>query len=169
MQRIATYLAVFAVVAAMSATASAQELGIEPGKAIGSLQLGADLEPIIGVLGPLHSEDDLPGGTFRGYYWPLKRIGVIVDRGTKKVVALAISYDDGYQTPKGVSAGTEMDVVRSAYGQEESVDSHQEDETLVYNKLGVAFVVDKSGALGGRVSVIFVFGEGQYHDIFQGQ
>jgi hypothetical protein len=95
MQRIATCLAVFAVVAALSATASAQELGIEPGKAIGSLQLGADLEPIIGVLGPLHSEDDLPGGTFRGYYWPLKRIGVIVDRGTKKVVALAISYEDG--------------------------------------------------------------------------
>ena len=169
MQRIATCLAVFAVVAALCATASAQEPGIMPGKAIGSLELGQDLEPIIGVLGPLHSEDDLPGGSFRGYYWPLKRIGVIVDRGTKKVVALAISYDDGYQTPKGVAAGTEMDIVRSTYGQEESVDSHQEDDTLVYDKLGVAFVVDKSGALGGRVSVIFVFGEGRYHDIFQGQ
>jgi hypothetical protein len=31
----------------------------------------------------------------------------------------------------------------------------------------VAFVVDKTGALGGRVSVIFVFDHGHYKDIFQ--
>lgn len=171
MRRIVNYVVVFAVIALMSTTASAQtpSQGIVPGRSIGLLEIGQDLDPIIGTLGPLHSEDDLPGGSFRGYYWPLKRIGVIVNLGSKKVVALAVSYDDGYQTPKGVTAGTEMDTVRSAYGKEESVDSHQEDDTLVYDNLGVAFVVDKNGALGGRVSVIFVFGEGHYHDIFKGQ
>jgi hypothetical protein len=157
------------LVVAMNTVASAQTNGISPGRSIGSFQIGQDLDPIISSLGPLHSEDDLPGGSFRGYYWPLKRVGVIVNTQSKKVVALAISYDEGYQTEKGVMAGSEMDAVRSAYGQEESVDRHQDDDTLVYDKLGVAFVVDKSGALGGRVSVIFVFGQGHYHDIFQGQ
>ena len=152
-----------------AAAQTAQTSGISPGRGIGNFQIGQDLDPIVSALGPLHSEDDLPGGSFRGYYWPLKRIGVIVNTQSKKVAALAISYDDGYQTEKGVTAGSEMDVVRSAYGQEESVDSHQDDDTLVYDKLGVAFVVDKNGALGGRVSVIFVFGQGHYHDIFQGQ
>src|SRR5438445_47538 len=140
-----------------------------PCKAIRSLEPGQGPAPIIGALGPLHSEDDLPGGSFRGYYWPLKRIGVIVNMSTQKVAALAISYDDAYQTEKGVTAGTEMDAIRLAYGEEETVDKHQDDETLVYDKLGVAFVIDKNGALGGRVSVIFIFGQGHYRDIFQAQ
>ena len=169
MKRFLGLIIALLVVVAMSAAASAQTSGILPGRGIGNFQLGEDLDPIITSLGQLHSEDDLPGGSFRGYYWPLKRVGVIVNTQSKKVVALAISYDEGYQTEKGVMAGSEMDAVRSAYGQEESVDRHQDDDTLVYDKLGVAFVVDKSGALGGRVSVIFVFGQGHYHYIFQGQ
>jgi hypothetical protein len=167
MRRIIVSATVVALIAAMSTTATAQTVGIVPGQAIGGLQIGQDLDPILTNLGPLHSEDELPGGMLRGYYWPLKRIGVIVNRSTKKVVALAVSYDDGYGTEKGVKAGTEMDVVRTAYGAEESVDSHQDDDTLVYDKLGVAFVVDKSGALGGRVSVIFIFSQGRYRDVFQ--
>ncbi len=62
-----------------------------------------------------------------------------------------------------------MDTVRAAYGAEDETADHQDDETLIYNKLGVAFVVDKSGALGSHVSVIFVFDSGHYHDIFQEQ
>lgn len=167
MQRFIGFVIVVALIAAMSTAVSAQNLGIVPGQAIGRFQIGQDLAPILTTLGPLHSEDDLPGGTFRGYYWPLKRIGVIVHLQTRKVAALAISYDDSLQTEKGVMAGSEMDAIRTAYGKEETVDTHQDDETLVYDKLGVAFVVDKNGALGGRVSVIFVFGQGHYKDIFQ--
>ncbi len=162
-------VALFVVLTALTATASAQGSGILPGQAIGKFQLGQDLAPIITALGPLHSEDDLPGGAFRGYYWPLRRIGVIVNMTTQKVAAIAVSYDDNYQTEKGVAAGTEMDLIRVAYGEEESVDRHQDDDTLVYDQLGVAFVVDKNGALGGRVSVIFVFDQGHYRDIFQTQ
>lgn len=160
---------VLALILGASTAVSAQDSGIAPGQGIGRFQIGQDLSSVLTTLGPLHSEDDLPGGGFRGYYWPLKRIGVIINMQTRKVAALAISYDDSLQTEKGVMAGTEMDAIRSAYGKEESVDSHQEDDTLVYDKLGVAFVVDKSGALGGRVSVIFVFGQGHYKDIFQNQ
>ena len=167
MQRVIGIVVVLAVIAGTVAAASAQGIGIVPGLTLGTFQIGQDLGPIITTLGPLHSEDDLPGGTFRGYYWPLKRIGVIINMQTQKVAALAISYDDTYRTEKGIMAGAEMDAIRSAYGKEESVDTHQDDETLVYDKLGVAFVVDKNGALGGRVSVIFVFNQGHYKDIFQ--
>ena len=66
-----------------------------------------------------------------------------------------------------MSAGTDMDSVRSAYGKEDRVDSHEDDDTLVYDTLGVAFLVDKDGALGSRVSAIFVFASGQYKNIFQ--
>jgi hypothetical protein len=167
MQRVVGLVVVVAVIGTMSTAGAAQSPGIVPGQTLGMFQIGQDLAPIITSLGPLHSEDDLPGGSFRGYYWPLKRIGVIINMQTQKVAALAISYDDTYQTEKGIQAGTEMDAIRSAYGKEESVDSHQDDDTLVYDKLGVAFVVDKNGALGGRVSVIFVFDHGHYKDIFQ--
>ena len=167
MQRVAAFVVVLTLMVSTNTSVSAQSPGIVPGQALGRFQLGQDLAPILDMLGPLHSEDDLPGGGFRGYYWPLKRIGVIVNVQTRTVAALAISYDDSYQTEKGVGAGTEMDAIRTAYGKEESVDSHQDDDTFVYDKLGVAFVVDKNGALGGRVSVIFVFGQGRYKDIFQ--
>jgi hypothetical protein len=170
MQRVVgSAVAAFVVIAALSIPAFAQGSDIVPGQALGRFEIGQDLGAIITMLGPLHSEDDLPGGSFRGYYWPLKRIGVIVNMSTQKVAALAISYDDAYQTEKGVTAGTEMDAIRLAYGEEETVDKHQDDETLVYDKLGVAFVIDKNGALGGRVSVIFIFGQGHYRDIFQAQ
>ena len=107
MQRVVGYaVAVLVAVAALGTPAFAQGSDIVPGQALGRLEIGQELNPIIAILGPLHSEDDLPGGTFRGYYWPLKRIGVIVNMTTQKVAALAISYDDNYQTEKGITAGT---------------------------------------------------------------
>ena len=154
------------VVAVLLTTAGAQGMSVVPGQSLGDFHLGTDVSAIVGVLGPLHSLDDLPGDTLAGYFWPLKRIGAIADKASHKVVALAISQDDSYHTDKGVAAGTEMDAVRAAYGTEDETADHQDDETLVYNKLGVAFVIDKSGALGSHVSVIFVFSPGHYHDIF---
>jgi len=148
---------------------SAQSLSIVPGQSIGSFRIGQDLPGVLDALGPLHSRDEFPGRPFTGYYWPLKRIAVIVNKTTQKVAALGVQLDDTYRTDKGVGAGTEMDAVRSAYGTEDGVDSHEDDDTLVYDKLGVAFVVDKSGALGSRVSFILIFGAGHYQDIFKAQ
>jgi hypothetical protein len=156
-----------AAVGLLATAASAEGTSIVPGTSIGDFYLGEDLPSIVTTLGPLHSQDDLPGHLLTGYFWPLKRIGVIADKETDKIVALAISLDAAYQTEKGVGAGTEMDSIRSAYGPEDSVESHEEDDTLIYDKLGVAFVVDKSGALGSRVSLILVFTAGHYHDIFK--
>jgi hypothetical protein len=159
------------MVAVAGAGASAQGAPamqpIAPGQAVGGFRLGENVADMVTSLGPLHSEDDIPGSNLTAYFWPLKRLGAIADKDSSKVVALVVSLDDGYRTDKGVSAGTEMDSVRSAYGQEDSVDSHEDDDTLVYDHIGVAFLVDKSGALGSRVSAIFVFNPGQYKTIFQ--
>lgn len=162
-------LAVLLAVGVLVTGAAAQSTPVVPGQSIGGFRLGQDISPIVDSLGPLHSEDDLPGAALTGYYWPLKRIGAIVDKDSHKVVGLVVSLDDTYTTDKGVAAGSEMEQVRTAYGAEDSVENHQDDETLVYDKLGVAFVVDKAGALGSRVSVIFVFGSGHYHEIFRDQ
>ena len=168
MPRVAGIIAAIVVVAVAGSTAWAQTPdNIVPGQALGRFQIGQDLEQVITALGPLHQQDDFPGGNLRGYYWPLRRIAVIINRDTQKVAAIGISYDDTYQTEKGVTAGTQLEAIRQAYGQEETVDNHQDDDTFVYDKLGVAFVVDKNGALGGRVSVIFVFTKGKYKDIFK--
>ena len=172
MQRGVGLLAIIATIAvactvATVAQAQSTGTGIVPGQGLGGFRIGQDVAPIITSLGPLHQQDDFPGGSLRGYYWPLRRIAVIVNKDTQKVAALGISYDDGYQTEKGVQAGSQLEAIRQAYGQEETIDNHQDDDTFVYDKLGVAFVVDKNGALGGRVSVIFVFTQGQYKDIFK--
>ncbi len=169
MHRFFAIVAVTLTIAMMGSAAQAQTpgAGIMPGQGLGDFRLGQDLGPIISALGPLHQQDDFPGGNLRGYYWPLRRIAVIINKDTQKVAALGISYDDGYQTEKGVQAGSQLESIRQAYGQEEAIDNHQDDDTFIYDKLGVAFVVDKNGALGGRVSVIFVFTQGQYKDIFK--
>jgi len=158
-----TLLLVGAVVGAVAA----QSTAIVPGQAIAGFRLGQDITSILSAMGPLHSQEDLPGNALTGYYWPLKRIGVIADKTSHRIVGLAVSLDDTYSTDKGVAAGSEVEAIRTAYGQEDAVESHQDDQTMVYDTLGVAFVVDKSGALGSRVSVIFVFGPGHYHDIFK--
>ncbi len=167
MQRVVGLFALIVAIAVMGTSAQAQSAGIVPGQALGRFQIGQDVTQIITLLGPLHQQDDFPGGNLRGYYWPLRRIAVIINKQTQKVAAIGISYDDGYQTEKGVAAGSQMEAIRQAYGQEETIDNHADDDTFVYDKLGVAFVVDKNGALGGRVSVIFVFSQGQYKDIFK--
>ena len=166
MRRLTGFCLALATVALTATVASAQGTSIVPGTSIGDFYLGEDLPSIVTSLGPLHSQDDLPGHLLTGYFWPLKRLGVIASKDTNKTVALAISLDESYQTEKGVGAGTEMDSIRSAYGPEELVESHEDDDTLIYDKLGVAFVIDKSGALGSRVSLVLIFTAGHYHDIF---
>lgn len=169
MRHLIGFSAALAAVALIAATASAEGAFIVPGQSIGSFQIGEDLGGVVDVLGPLHTREDLPLRPFTGYFWPLKRIGVIADRGTHKIVALAVSLDESYQTEKGIGAGTELDSVRTAYGPEDLEENHDEDETLIYDKLGVAFVVDKAGALGSRVSLILVFEAGRYQEIFKPQ
>ncbi len=164
---LAAVLAVGLLVTVSAAQGTGQNPAIVPGQAIGGYRLGQDLSSIVAALGPIHSQDDLPDTALTGYYWPLKRIGVIADKSTGKVVGVVSSLDERITTDRGVGAGTEMGALHSAYGGEDLVDNHQDDQTLVYNALGIAFVVDKTGALDSRVSVIFVFAPGHYRDIFK--
>lgn len=167
MRRLTSYvLALIGVVALATAGAAQGSSAVVPGKAVGDYQLGQALDPMVSALGPLHSSDDLPSGNMTGYYWPLKRIGVIAEKQSKRVVALVVSLDDSYRTDRGVAIGSDVVVFQGAYGKADAVDQHQDDETYVYDKLGIAFVVDSGGALDHRVSLIYIFPPGQYHSIF---
>lgn len=166
MRRLTSYALALTAVVAMATAAAAQGSSVIPGKAIGDYQLGQVLDPLVSTLGPLHSSDDLPSGTMTGYYWPLKRIGIIADKDTKKVVALVVSLDDSYKTDRGIAIGSDIGAFRGAYGKEDSIDEHQDDSTYVYDKLGIAFVVDNGGALDQRVSLMYVFPPGHYSSIF---
>jgi hypothetical protein len=161
-------LVMWAVTAAY-AQAPAGGMSIMPGQSVGAYHIGQDISVLVSALGPINEADDIPGSQYTGYYWPLKRIGAIADKQTNKIVALIVQLDENYRTDKGVSAGTELDALRAAYGQEDSVDSTDDDDTLVYDNLGIAFAVDKAGALSSRVSAIWVFGSGQYKSIFDQQ
>jgi hypothetical protein len=169
MRRLTSYALALVAVVALATAGAAQGSAVVPGKGVGDYQLGQALDPLVSSLGPLHSSDDLPSGTMTGYYWPLKRIGVIAQKDSKRVVALVVSLDDTYRTDRGVAIGSDISALRNAYGKEDSIDQHQDDSTYVYNKIGIAFVVDSGGALDQRVSLIYVFAPGQYSSIFTTQ
>ena len=168
MRRLSGYLLALVAIVALATAAAAQGSAVIPGKSIGDYQLGESVDPMVSMLGPIHSSDDLPSGKMTGYYWPLKRIGVIAERDSKRVVALVVSLDDTYRTDRGVTVGADLNAIRGAYGKEDRVDQHQDDSTYVYDKLGIAFVVDDGGTLDQRVSLIYVFPPGQYQAIFMG-
>jgi len=166
MRRLTSYVLAVVGIAVLATAGAAQTAAVIPGKAVGDYQLGQALDPLVSTLGPLHSSDDLPSGTMTGYYWPLKRIGAIAQKDSKRIIALVVSLDDTYRTDRGVVIGSDIGAFHSAYGKEDAVDEHQDDQTYVYDKLGIAFVVDTSGALDQRVSLMYVFPPGQYHSIF---
>ncbi|HLW46898.1 MAG TPA: hypothetical protein VKW09_03940 [bacterium] len=166
MRRLSGYVLALVGIVALVTAAAAQGSAVIPGKAVGDYQLGEALDPLVSTLGPLHSSDDLPSGNMTGYYWPLKRIGVIAEKGSKRIVALVVSLDDTYKTDRGVTIGSDINAFQGVYGKEDTIDQHQDDATYVYNKLGIAFVVDEGGALDQRVSLIYVFPPGQYKAIF---
>lgn len=166
MRRLTQYALALVGVVALATAGSAQGSAVIPGKAVGDYQLGQALDPLVSTLGPLHSSDDLPSGTMTGYFWPLKRIGAIAQKDSKRIVALVVSLDDTYRTDRGVTIGSDVDAFHTAYGKEDSIDEHQDDQTYVYNRLGIAFVVDNGGVLDQRVSLMYVFTPGQYSTIF---
>jgi hypothetical protein len=166
MRRLSSLALALVAVVALAAAGAAQTASVVPGKAIGEYQLGQSVDPMVSSLGPLHSSDDLPAGNMTGYYWPLKRIGVIAEKDSNRVVALVVSLDDSYKTDLGVGVGSDVNALHSAYGKEDQVAEHQEDTTYVYDRLGIAFVIDQGGALDQRVSLIYIFPPGQYKAIF---
>jgi hypothetical protein len=168
MRRLSGYLLALVGVVALVTAAAAQGSAVIPGKSVGDYQLGQTIDPMMSTLGPLHSSDDLPAGNMTGYYWPLKRIGVIADKTSKRIMALVVSLDDTYKTDRGVTVGADINSFRTAYGKEDRIDQHQDDSTYVYDKLGIAFVVDEGGTLDQHVSLIYVFPPGQYQAIFMG-
>ena len=166
MRRLSSLVLALIGVAALATAGAAQAPALVPGKAVGDFQLGQVIDPMVSSLGPLHSSDELPTGTMMGYYWPLKRIGAIAAKDSKKIVALVVSLDDTYRTDHGVGVGSDVDALHGAYGKEDAIAQHQDGSTFIYDKLGIAFVVDTGGPLDQHVSLIYVFSPGQYHSVF---
>jgi len=93
-------------------------------------------------------------------------MGVVANKTTNRVVALAITLDDAYVTDKGITVGVTAEAVRDAYGPEDALSPGHSLDTLVYDASGIAFDIDRTGPLEGRVSGIFVFLPGQSQEIF---
>jgi hypothetical protein len=150
-----------------TAATEVQERLIVPGRSIGDCWLGQDLTNLVVLLGPLYDGRDLPTHEFAGYYWPFRRLGAVVSRRTNRVVGLAVSLDDTYQTENGVGVGATLDAVRRAFGPEDVVHLGQSTDLLVYDALGIAFTVGGAfGVMDGWVSGVFVFIPGHSREIF---
>ncbi|HLJ60508.1 MAG TPA: hypothetical protein VKZ50_12340 [bacterium] len=139
--------------------------GVVPGRSIGAFHLGDSLESVTEVLGPGSPPALLPQAMI-SYYWPSRHLGVVVDVVTRKIVALVASSEINYRTAKGVGIGSGADEVESAFGRRSGIDNGDGTVVLVYNHVGVAFVVARTVSLHDRVSTIFVFAPGEYHRIF---
>ena len=113
MRRLSSYMLALVAVTALATAGAAQGSSVIPGKAIGDFQLGETVDPMVSSLGPLHSSDDLPAGNMTGYYWPLKRIGVIAQKDSNRIVALVVSLDDSYKTDQGVGVGSDVNALRA--------------------------------------------------------
>ncbi|HYM69717.1 MAG TPA: hypothetical protein VEZ44_08995 [bacterium] len=143
----------------------AQSGSIVPGRSIGVFHIGDPIETVTEVLGPASPPALLPQAML-SYYWPSRHLGVMVDVVTRKIVALAGSADVDYRTAKGVGIGSGADEVQSAFGRTPGIDNGDGTTVFVYDRVGVAFVVARAVSLRDRVSTIWVFSPGGYHQIF---
>ncbi len=145
--------------------AHAQSNPVVPGRSIGLFHLGDSVEIVSEMLGPPLPPALLPQAVL-SYHWPLRHLGALVDVVTRKIVALSGSDDAGYRTAGGLGVGSSPNAIRSAYGRAETVDYGDGAIMLVYDRAGVAFLIDHAAGKGDRVSTVFVFARGTYRDIF---
>ncbi len=123
------------------------------------------MDTVSEMLGPPLPPALLPQAML-SYHWPLRHLGALVDVVTRKIVALSGSDDAGYRTAAGLGVGSSPNAIRAAYGYAETVDYGDGAIVLVYDRTGVAFLIDRSAGKGDRVSTVFVFAGGKYRDVF---
>ncbi len=134
------------------------------GQAAGGIRVGGDVNDAMGILGPVlnRSERD----KYAVYDWPFKPFLVVAEKENGKVVLVLIQLSDLYMTDKGnVTGGSDRALVEAAYGKEFATDDGQRTLTMVYDPLGIAFDIGKSGVLSGKVMSIIVFVPNQWKAI----
>ena len=133
------------------------------GQSIGRLRLGMPAAEVLAALGAAAATTSLPGlGTDYLWYSGSRPAGLGVRATAAGIVGqIWIVGDSGYRTPEGLHVGSSEAEVRTALGPPSwtvAVSSQDKTTTLMYDRLGVWFVIrpDDRPALPGRVSRIDV-------------
>ena len=162
------FVIVLALVAA--APVAGQTSGrIIAGQAAAGARIGGSVDEAVSSLGTFYEKADTKSGKYTAYAWALRPVLALTDKESGKIVFIIVVNTDSYSTDRGsVTGGTERASVESNYGREFTTDEEGSTVTLIYDALGIAFDIDKSGPLQGRVSQISVFAPGQWKSIIGG-
>lgn len=157
-------------VTALAWTAGAQtNTTIVAGQSVAGIRIGGNVNEATSVLGSLFDRADSRSGKYTFYNWPLRPIAIFAEKESGRIVFIIMELTDAYRTDLGsVTAGSERQSVEAAYGREFTSDESQASTALIYDALGIAFVVGKSGVMNGRVLSIVVFVSGQWKQITEG-
>jgi hypothetical protein len=140
---------------------------IVAGQSAAGIRIGSSVDDAIAVLGKMYDKDDID--KYAIYDWPLKPFLVIAEKEASKVVLILVQLNDSYKTDKGdISAGSDQASVEAVYGKEFTPDEDSRSLTMIYDALGIAFDIGKSGVMSGRVSRIIIFVPGQWKQITGG-
>jgi hypothetical protein len=133
------------------------------GQSAGGISLGTDVNDAMGLLGSVVNRSEREKYTL--YDWPFKPFLVIAEKESGKVVLVLIQLSEQYKTDKGgITGGTDKALVEDSYGKEFFTDEGRT-LTMIYDPLGIAFDIGKSGVLSGKVMSIIVFVPGQWKAI----
>jgi len=138
------------------------------GQSAGSLRIGTSVSDVIAALGSLYESEDSESGKYTLYDWPLKPFAVAVDKESNRVVLVLVGFTDAFSTDKGIAGGSERQAVETAYGKEYTASEGSRSTRIIYDDLGIAFDLGRSGALSSKVTQIFIFVPGQWKAIMEG-
>ena len=156
-------------VALLGLPAAAQTgASIVAGQSVGGLRIGASVSDVIAALGSLYESEDSESGKYTLYDWPLKPFAVAVEKESGTVVLILVGFSDAYRTDKDIAGGSDRQAVETAYGREYTSSDGGRSTRLIYDGLGIAFDLGRSGSLVSRVTQIFVFVPGQWKAIMDG-
>lgn len=162
---------VVAVILVVTASAWAQtNTAIIAGQSLAGVRIGGSANDAISLWGTLYDRSDSDSGKYALYDWPLRPFTVVADKESGRIVLIGVALTDTYRTDRGgITGGAERQVVETAYGSGATVTEGQASTLLVYDSMGIAFFLGKTGVLNGRVFQIVVFTPGQWKAITEGQ
>ena len=160
------FTVLLALVVAVPVTGQTPAATIVAGQSAAGVRVGGNVNDAVSSLGSFYEKADTKSGKYTAYAWALRPVLLLSDKESGKIVLIVIVNTDAYRTDRGgITGGTERTTVESTYGREFTTDEEGSSVTLIYDALGIAFDVDKAGALQGRVSQISVFTPGQWKAI----
>ncbi len=162
------FIVVLALAIAVPVAGQTPAPTIVAGQSAGGVRIGSHVNDAISALGSFYDRGDTKSGKYTAYAWALRPVLLLSDKESGRVVLILVVNTDSYRTDRGgITGGTERAMVEATYGREFTTDEEGPSVTLIYDALGIAFDIDKAGALQGRVSEISVFTPGQWKAIIE--